>query len=85
MKILISDSALGDLEAIKEYYLDEGVHHIGEKYVSEIVKHIKTIPDNPDISRVVPEFNVSKLCELIHGPFRVVYLQEGKSIHVVRI
>ena len=29
MKILISDSALNDLEAIKEYYLNEGVPQIG--------------------------------------------------------
>ena len=48
MKILISDSAYGDLEAIKEYYLAEGVPHIGEKFVASIIKHIETLPDNPD-------------------------------------
>lgn len=85
MKILISDSAFSDFEAIKAYYLDEGVPHIGENFVFEIVKHIETIPDNPNIGRVVPEFNVPKVRELIHGPFRVVYLREVKTVHIVRI
>ncbi len=85
MKIFVSDSALDDLEAIIAYYLDEGVPHIGEEFVSEIIRRIETIPDNPEIGRKVPEFNVTRVRELIHGPFRVVYLTEVKSIHVVRI
>lgn len=85
MKILISDSAFNDFEAIKTYYLEEGVPHIGDEFVSDIIRHIETIPDNPEIGRIVPEFGVERIRELIHGPFRVVYLREEKSIHVVRI
>ncbi len=85
MKILISDSAYSDLEAIKEYYTEEGVPHIGEKFIVSIIEHIETLPANPDIGRKVPEFNTDKIRELIHGPFRVVYLREEQSIHVVRI
>lgn len=85
MKILISDSAYGDLEAIKEYYLAEGVPLIGEKFVASIIKHIETLPDNPDIGQKVPEFDVEKIRELIHDPFRIVYLREKTSIHVVRV
>jgi len=33
----------------------------------------------------VPEFNTEKIRELIHGPFRMIYLREEQSIHVVRI
>ncbi|MBL1275039.1 MAG: type II toxin-antitoxin system RelE/ParE family toxin [Ectothiorhodospiraceae bacterium] len=85
MKILISDSAYTDLEAIKEYYTEEGVPHIGEQFIVSIIEHIETLPANPDIGRKVPEFNTDKIRELIHGPFRVVYLREEQSIHVVRI
>jgi len=41
--------------------------------------------DNPDIGRVVPEFGEEKIRELIHSPFRVIYLREQDSIHVIRV
>ena len=85
MKILISDSAYSDFESIKEYYIEEGVPHIGEQFIVSIIEHIETIPANPDIGRKVPEFNTEKIRELIHSPFRVVYLREEKSIHVIRV
>ena len=85
MKILISDSALNDLKAIKEYYLDEGVPQIGIQFVIEIIKHIETLPINPEIGRKVPEFNEQNIRELIHPPFRIVYLNEEKAIHVIRV
>lgn len=85
MRILISDSAYADFEAIKEYYTEEGVPHIGEQFILSIIEHIETIPANPDIGRKVPEFDADKIRELIHGPFRVVYLREEQSIHIVRV
>lgn len=85
MKILISDSAYSDFEIIKEYYTEKNVPHIGEQFIVSIIEHIETIPANPDIGRKVPEFNIEKIRELIHGPFRVIYLREEQSIHVVRI
>jgi len=83
--ILISDSALNALEAIKEYYLDEGVPQTGIEFVIEIIKHIETLPTNPEIGRKVPEFNEKNIRELIHPPFRIVYLNEEKAIHVIRV
>lgn len=85
MKIFIADSGFGDLAAIKQYYVDEGVPQVGEEFVIEIIKHIETIIDNPDIGRKVPEFDEANIRELIHAPFRIVYLREEKSIAVVRI
>ena len=85
MKILISDSAFNDLEAIKEYYLDEGVPQIGIEFVSEIIRHIETLATNPEIGRKVPEFNEKNIRELIHPPFRIVYLKEEKTIQVIRV
>jgi len=85
LKILISDSASNDLAAINEYYLNEGVPQIGIEFVTEIIKHIETLPTNPEIGRKVPEFNEKNIRELIHPPFRIVYLKEEKAIHVIRV
>ncbi len=85
MKIFISDSAVSDLEGIKEYYEEEGVPHVGKQLISSIIEHIWRLRENPDIGRMVPEFDEPKIRELIHSPFRVVYLREQRSIHVVRV
>ena len=85
MKILVSNSAYGDLASIKEYYKDEGVPHIGKQFVTAIIDHLQTLKENPDIGRVVPEFGEAKIRELIHPPFRIVYLRETDSVHVIRV
>lgn len=85
MKILISNSAYSDLEAIKEYYTEKGVPQVGKQLIARIIEHIETLPANPDIGRKVPEFNTEKIRELIHSPFRVVYLREKQSVHIIRI
>jgi len=85
LKILISDSAFNDLKTIKEYYADEGVPQIGDEFVIHIIAHIETLIDNPEIGRMVPEFNEKNIRELIHSPFRIIYLKEEKIIHVIRV
>jgi len=85
MKIFFSESALSDLEEIIKFYLSEGVPHVGENFVASIIEHTETLEDNPDIGRMVPEFQEPNIRELIHPPFRIVYLRESSSIHVVRV
>lgn len=85
MKILISDSAYQDFEQIRNYYTDEGASHVGDNFVVSIIKHLESLADNPKIGRKVPEFDVETIRELIHSPFRIIYLIEKKSIHVVLI
>ncbi len=85
MNISFSKSAIEDLKGIKQYYLEQGVPQIGQDFVASIVEHVETLSSNPDIGRVVPEFNDESIRELIHSPFRVVYLREVKSIRVIRV
>jgi plasmid stabilization system protein ParE len=85
VNISFSKSAIKDLEQIKEYYLKQGVPHIGIDFVTAIVEHVETLAKHPDIGRMVPEFNDELIRELIHVPFRVVYLRESKKIKVIRV
>jgi len=85
VKVFVANSAYRDLEDIKEHYKDEGVPHVGKQFVTAIIKHAQSLTDNPDIGRVVPEFGEEKIRELIHSPFRVVYLREFDSIHLIRV
>ncbi len=85
MKLLIADSAFNDLADIKTYYLEQGVEHIGDKFVVEIISHLEILTEHPEIGRTVPEFSEPHIRELIHPPFRVVYWLDNQIIHVIRV
>lgn len=85
MNVSFSKSAISDLKSIKEYYLEQGVPQIGQNFITSIIEHVETLSSHPDIGRVVPELNDESIRELIHSPFRVVYLRESQSIKVIRV
>jgi toxin ParE1/3/4 len=85
VNIRLTDSALDDLVEIRRHYLQEGVPDVGERIVSELLRHIDRLADYPDIGRIVPEFETANLRELIHPPFRVVYWREADRMSVIRV
>jgi toxin ParE1/3/4 len=85
MKISVSKSAFNDLEDIISYYNNQGVPDIGIKFSRAIIKHIEVLLKHPDIGRVVPEFELEHIREIIHKPFRVVYRRDTNSIKVIRV
>ncbi|WP_025674922.1 type II toxin-antitoxin system RelE/ParE family toxin [Salinivibrio socompensis] len=84
MELRIAESALEDLQAIQEYYREQDVPHIGDEYVAAILEHYGMLQMHPDVGRVVPEFNLKHIHELIHAPFRVVYLRQAKEVVIIR-
>jgi len=85
MKITITDSAYEDLIDIKEHYKLEGVEHIGEKHVDDIFDHIENLSEHPHMGRIVPEYGLPSLRELIHPPYRIVYLLKADEVQVIRV
>ena len=85
MKIHLTDSAIDDLRELQVYYDEQLVPQVGKRLVTEILDRIETLTNNPDIGRVVPEFDADNIRELIYKPFRVVYLRESTSIFVIRV
>ncbi|MBU1294771.1 MAG: type II toxin-antitoxin system RelE/ParE family toxin [Gammaproteobacteria bacterium] len=85
MEIRIAQSALEDLQDIQVYYREEGVPHIGEDFVTAILNRCGMLQTHPDAGRIVPEFNMDHILELIHAPFRVVYLRQAKEIVLIRV
>ena len=80
-----AESAVADLEEIKRWYAEQDVPDVGDQLISEIFERVETLRDDPDIGRVVPEFDQPFLRELIHPPFRVVYRRESKHVRIVRV
>jgi plasmid stabilization system protein ParE len=85
VKIILARSALRDLQEIKTYYLGQGVPDIGQKFVVAILEKAQRLRDHPDSGRKVPEFDQYHIREIIHPPFRVVYLRNATSVNLVRV
>jgi toxin ParE1/3/4 len=85
VRIEFAESAVCDLEDIRLYYTEQQVPQVGENFIFEIISHIETLSDNPDIGRQVPEFQMSSIRELIHSPFRIVYVLNEAAIQIIRV
>ena len=83
--ITFAVSALNDLREMQAWYAEQLVPEIGERFAGEIIAKVETLQDHPEMGRIVPEFGVVTLRELIHPPFRMVYRYDAKRIRIVRI
>lgn len=83
--IRFAEAALADLEAIRAWYVQQGVRDVGDRLIREIIAGIEALADHPDMGRVVPEFEQPMLRELIRPPFRIVYRRDAKHVRVVRV
>jgi toxin ParE1/3/4 len=85
VKVQFAQSAVTDLRSILEYYEKEGVPQTGLRLVKEIIKKSERLGKYPDSGRVVPEFGVAFLREVIYPPFRLVYRRDLEMISIVRV
>lgn len=85
MNVQFVQSAHDDMEAILIYYREQGVPDQGRRLVSEIIKKSERLSKHPDSGRMVPEFGMAFLREVIYPPFRVVYRRDPHQISVIRV
>jgi plasmid stabilization system protein ParE len=85
VKLIIARSALNDLQDINSYYLEQGVPAVGQQFVTAILEKMQRLIEHPDSGRKVPEFNQDNIREIIHPPFRAVYLRETSAVNLVRV
>ena len=83
--VSFAPSALGDIQEMQAWYVEQLVPAIGERFAREIIVKVEALQIHPDMGRIVPEFGVATLRELIHPPFRIVYRHDGSRVRVVRV
>ena len=83
--ITFARSASGDLEDILAWYAEQSVPDVGKRLVSEIISSIERLADFPESGRIVPEFEMPWLREIIQTPFRIVYRLDEQRVRIVRV
>jgi toxin ParE1/3/4 len=85
ISITFTASALNDLQAIRAWYADQQASKTGERLLLEIISHAERLADFPESGRIVPEFGIMNLREIIYSPFRIVYRIDARKIMIIRV
>jgi plasmid stabilization system protein ParE len=83
--ITFATSAVKDVEELRAWYADQQAPDVVERLLREIISRIEALADFPESRRIVPEFRINSLLEIIHPPFRIVYRFEQNRVRIVRI
>jgi plasmid stabilization system protein ParE len=84
-RISFAASAVNDLEGIRAWYIELEVPEVGERLLQEVIATVERLADFPESGRVVPEFGLAQLREVIHPPFRIVYRVDKARVRIVRV
>jgi toxin ParE1/3/4 len=71
-EIIWSERAIKDLEQIGDYISSDSVRY-ANMVVQKLFNKPKIVEKNPFLGRMVPEFRLDHIRELIEGPYRIVY------------
>ena len=83
--ITFTISAINDLDDMRAWYAEQQVPAVGDKLLREIVSQVERLGAFPESGRVVPEFGLANLRELIFPPFRIIYRLDESKVRVVRV
>jgi toxin ParE1/3/4 len=84
-KVIISPSALGDLEDIVRYIARHN-SEAAERMGYALIARAEGLAAFPEMGRMVPEFRQPELREVIHRSYRVIYRLNcpAEAIEIVR-
>ena len=85
LSVTFAESAVSDLDDILQYYENEHASDTGNRIISELIEAAGRLAAFPLSGRVVPEFNIDDLREIICPPFRLVYRCDKKRVRIIRV
>jgi len=83
--VSFAGSAVADLEEIRRHYGELSAPEVAERFLVEIFTNIEKLGRFPLAGRVVPEFVVEFLREVVVSPFRVVYRVDPGRVRIIRV
>ena len=84
MKLVWTHEALEKLVEIEEYISKDSPAK-AEKFINQLIRRAESLSKNPHKGRIVPEFLIPELRELILKNYRIVYLLREDSIEIITV
>lgn len=84
VKVVWTEFAIEDLKSIHDYISKDSKVY-ASRLVEKLMSRVDQLEANPNSGRIVPEFNIETLRELIEGNYRIIYKIDGDFIGIVRV
>ncbi len=84
MKVHWTDTAQGHLNSIHEYIARDSAEY-ALRTVDRLTRRSQLIVTFPFAGRVVPEYQIDQLREVIEGPYRIIYYIKPHQVDVIAI
>lgn len=84
MKILWTDPAIDDLQAIRDYIARDSELY-ADDFISSILTAIERLESFPQIGRVTPEGENPGIRELLLGSYRIIYRVHENKIQILAV
>jgi len=82
VKIVWTELSISDLNEIHDYIAEDSTRY-ATITVNKIYQRVQPIVDNPYMGRMVPEFAIKSIRELIVGNYRIIYRIKNKNQVVI--
>ncbi len=84
MNVHWTDTAQGHLDAIYHYIAQNSTEY-AKRMVDRLTRRSQQIADFPESGRIVPEYQMEQIREVIEGPYRIIYYIMPDQIDVLAV
>jgi len=84
VKVFWTDAALGQLESIRDYFARTSPEY-AQKLVERLVNRSEKVADFPRSGRMVPEYEIDEVRQVIEGQYRIIYLIKEDQIEILAL
>ncbi len=84
MRIFWTDAALNQLEAIRDY-LAQTSNEYARRVVERLVSRSERLAAFPRAGRLVPEYEIDEVRQVLEGSYRIIYLIKEEQIEVLAV
>lgn len=84
VKIIWTDFAIEDLRLIHDYISKDSKRY-ADRFLEKLLERVDQLESFPKSGRIVPEFNIDSIRELIEGNYRIVYKISTTQIAILRV
>ena len=84
MKLIWTRTALENLKEIEGYIARDNPKKAIE-FTDRLIDKCENLKDNPEMGRVVPEFQIQQVRELIVKNYRIVYRHIAEEIQILTV
>lgn len=84
MRVLWTDAALNQLEAIRDYLAQTSPGY-ARRVVERLVNRSEQIAAFPHAGRMVPEYEIDEVRQIIESSYRLIYLIKEAQVEILAV